>query len=265
MIFISLLCYFALAVPVLSDLKKFSPNTQYHAAVAHANYAADNTAHVKHIGMYLLGSMFGATQFGEEPSNGHPHYGANFFDRIVQANYTYARHADQFYMVTGEGDPEKRIFKERNLCSDSTNDYKKKLKNDKFEFKMFNCQGIKVLHFPQCDGESWGFKGPCCRCENAMKFHLYAFESNSWPSFPEWFLFADDDYYTRLTALESFLEPVDAGKHYSLVPTGFEAGNVHIDARAVVKRPGFGGTLYNRNCSNPCVHRFPVSGPLSSQ
>lgn len=236
---------------------------EYKAAVAHHDYVLKNQSQaVNNIGAYILGTMFGATEYGETPSTGHPHNGANFWQRAIMAAYSYARHAPHFYVVTGAGQAEQRILGKHPKCIDLTAEYKEKLVGapDSFKFEMYNCDGIKVLHFPECNGDSWGSKGPCCRCEKAMRFHLYAHDSNSWPRFPNWFTFSDDDYYTRLSMMEQVLSGYDTTRPYALMSEASVRGNVRVgESHKMVQRPGYGGTMYSKNCSVPCVHRWPVS------
>ena len=58
---------------VFGNYVTFSPHKDHTAAVDHNQYVMKNQSYaVNNIGVFILGSMHGATQFGEIPSVGHP-------------------------------------------------------------------------------------------------------------------------------------------------------------------------------------------------
>ena len=161
---------------------------------------------------------------------------------------------------------------------------------------------IHVLHLRYCNNKGMGAEGPCCRCNGAMKFFLdqYMHLSNhhhhsvsgsvgGGGNYPSWFVFSDDDYYIRVEYLEalltSSLSQIDMSQPYTIIPwgNGDVKGNNHININIVIiitaiidvpagidkngqkrytGRTGYGGLIYNSNCTAQCVHRFGWQGIL---
>jgi hypothetical protein len=237
--------------------------------ISQDEWLAKRNQTVNSIAIFLLATLRGATQYGEREPSGH---GSDYFwDRVEAAKYTYGRHTSHFYAVVGKGDPEKRILLERKLCKDHTPRYHEMIRGNgpiDYSFEIHMCGTVHVLLLPHCDGSSWGFQGPCCRCEGAMRFFLNMHRAHSLMrmkrphliSFPDWFTFADDDYYIRPYMLEKILNDsaVRPSEPYALV-TSSNLPEVWVGTKDhVTYRPGFGGKLYSKSCSATCVHRIPV-------
>eukprot|EP01038_Epipyxis_sp_PR26KG_P009409 gene9409-12671_t len=256
--------YYVYTVAGGDSYYSFKPNKNLAAAVAHSEINdVDPKLKVRDIAVFLLASMTGARQFGVETSD---FKGKNFFDRIVMANYTYTKHVEHFYMVVGDGANDRKVVLAPSHCINLTSSYEEKLQKTGWGH-MYSCMGIKVLYLPDCEGSSWGAKGPCCRCEKAMLFYLLLRHSNYWHNFPNWFTFSDDDYFVRLYYLEGLLESLNPAKSF----VGLSGGGmpVHVNSTSTnhddnkdktVFRPNFGEFPNNKNCSIPCVHRYELIG-----
>ncbi len=137
-----------------------------------------------------------------------------------------------------------------------------------------------VLQFPNCSGEYYGARGPCCRCQESMRWvlPLLAGASNAsaaaaaedWaaaddetaaaaaaasagpPGSYKWFVFADDDVYFRAPALVAMLSRLDAARPLALTAAhalrGFAPG-----------MKGHWGWLGEQGCggSDDCAMAFP--------
>lgn len=194
-----------------------------HYALPHV----DSEQVVDDIAVFLLGTLSNTVQFGEKQSEKH---GADyFFERVVAARMTWARYVKHFFVVTGAGDAEKRVLANPSYCTNLTGHHvgagglNNNFHNQIHSFQMFQCAGIHILHFVRCEGTSWGSKGPCCRCEGAMRHFLDAYRWHSHGgqgSYPKWFVFADDDYWMRMHAMSSVFKHmnIDPDKEYALVP-----------------------------------------------
>lgn len=152
---------------------------------------------VDYIAVFLLGSMTGAIELGvkENPK------GNNYFNRILTSRETWAKGVKHFYMVTGRGKEERKAF-ESPKCVNTTLHHSQVLGRRQ---EMMRCQAINVLHFDDCDSSAWGWKGPCCRAEGAIRFFLDSRNAGGAKKFPTWFLFADDDYFVRIHMLHGLL------------------------------------------------------------
>ena len=214
------------------------------------NYHPDRHV-IKNVGIFLLASLSNAVELGEkEPDKDY----INYFQRLVAAKQTWASRAHVFFGVTGQGSAESRALRNQTACRNQTLHFYELMNRPSYEFHVYNCTGdIRILHFPYCNGESFGAQGPCCRCNGAMKFFLDLYQAHRRGSFPQWFVFSDDDYYMRLEYLEAVLaapslDPFDA---YSLRP---------YEGDKFFGYPGYGMSIFNHNCSVPCIHRHGWMG-----
>ena len=231
---------------------------------------------LNNVAVFLLGTMYGAKEFGAD-TNEHA-----FYERSVAARMTWARHAKVFYIVTGKGGSEDKVLNKDNKgCREGTKHFREMLKNHHAKpqsYEMFHCGepelGMNVLHLAQCEGSYWGPKGPCCRCEGAMLFYLalhshhqseHGNSNNTHAHFPDWFLFADDDFYVRLNFFESMLMkaqfPVD--RPYAVTSScNFDPYSTKVNGTDVkTERQNYGLFRHGGgNCTVPCVHRSAVSG-----
>ena len=213
------------------------------SAIDHYAWPHVERSHViNDIAVFLLGTLKDTTQFGEPKPAGHGH--DYFFERVLASRMTWARYIKHFYVVTGTGDAESRVLNNPQYCSNVTQHGSAGSIDDmhytstKSHHKMYLCANIHILHFPRCEGTAWGPRGPCCRCESAMKYFLESHRhhthlqqinemhhhqihdttsSSSQHSYPNWFVFADDDYWMRMHYLSSVLSHFDHNKAYALL------------------------------------------------
>ena len=159
----------------------------------------------------------------------------------------------------GNGDDSREIFECKNLSSRTS---------------------VRILHLRACDGSQFGARGPCCRCNAAMKFFFELrrlLKSSSLPGIqrgkilhqPDWFIFADDDYFLRMHYIEAVLSNYPAKKAYAIklwtngdVPIKRSIGNTspHESEDYEQGREGMGMFIYNSNCTQPCAHRMHWMG-----
>ena len=204
-------------------------------------------------------------------------YQHDFFHRSVAARMTWARHSRVFYVVTGASDNSNKVYSS-DACTDLTNNYQTKLQyfhTKPTSYSIYQCgkseqETILFLHLPHCVDEYWGPKGPCCRCEGAILFYTALYKQHmainkhkiNSQLFPNWFVFADDDYYMRLGLLASILKNpmTPPTNEYSLVTScGFDDFRTIVNSSYVVRteRQNFG--LFQKDgCRVPCLHRTAV-------
>ena len=132
---------------------------------------------------------------------------------------------------------------------------------------------VRGRQFPNCSGEYYGARGPCCRCQESMRWvmpHLAGASANAsaaaaaedWgddgaaadprAAAYKWFVFADDDVYFRAPALVAMLSRLDAETPLALTAAhalrGFAPG-----------MKGHWGWLGEQGCggSDDCAMAFP--------
>lgn len=123
---------------------------------------------VDSIGIFLLGGLKGAKSLGIPPSEGQK---IDYFSRAEASKLTWARYVRHLYYVTGTGPAEEQALSDASKCVNLTAAL---LPSGHFkdQQQLYDCRGVRVLHFPQCSNEAWGAKGPCCRCSHSMRFFL---------------------------------------------------------------------------------------------
>jgi len=220
-------------------------------------YAATPHTHtVRSIAVFLLASLRNAVELGETRDNAY-----DYFVRMTAARRTWAAKAAHFYGVTGAGEAETRIFN-RGSCSNMTQSQTQKF------HQLYNCRGnnvtVSILHLPNCDGSSWGPKGPCCRCNGAMSFFLDMIAHHHPGRAPSWFIFSDDDYFVRLHYLEaqllSYQSPQVTPYSITLWGLGDKDINKIPSSGSNNKRQGRSGFGLGDRCNVACTHRFPWMG-----
>ena len=316
----------------MEDLHKYINLTATkQSAIDHYTWQHVERSHViNDIAVFLLGTLKGTMQFGEPQPSGH---GADyFFERVLASRMTWARYIKHVYVVTGAGDAEKRILNDPQYCTNITHHDPAAVSHTgpgtKSHHQVYLCAGIHILHFPRCEGTAWGPRGPCCRCESAMKYFLESHRvlhasngpsSNSvlhrrpqsdtttsqppqpqqpQSSYPNWFVFADDDYWMRMHYLSSVLSHFDAEKPYALVSqNNFNIVKVQAEmdddvqpsmnqskrtdksatsgsssssntkekttpykTYTTTSRINMGAFLNNKDCKVPCAHRISWMG-----
>ena len=255
--------------------KFYSSNT---SASVYYHHGRDPKASFTGIGVFLLGTLRMAEDLGEPVEKGHGS-DAKYYDRAVAARATWAKHAKVFYIVTGKGGPEERVYKNESACRNETLLFRKMLHNHHPKprsYEVFHCGepelGMNFLHLARCEGTYAGAEGPCCRCEGAMLFflalhkhHKAANDAASKGLFPDWFLFVDDDYYVRLNYLHAMINKPQfpATNAYALFSeSGFDKYRTTVNGTEVItERQGYG--LFqkeNGNCTARCVHRMNWMG-----
>lgn len=265
---------------VVDEVKEPYMSGKFASARSHAEHPANASERIANIAIFLLGSMKDAFEQNLKRTS--------FFGRLVAARYTWARHVNHFYMVTGEGNNENKILSNDKYCRNVTltvhhhmgsrflgNDMRNETSSLN-SYEVYECRpnsaflGITVLHFPQCTSDGWGPPGPCCRCQHSMRFFLLARRAalqrrNQQHSrdqhqlsqhFPEWMVFADDDYYMRGKLLESLLSGPETPPKlpFSLVPWSIQDLPMHRFKQQ------YGGSLHSEKCKVPCIHRFHWMG-----
>jgi len=304
MCFLSLLCVLVLVVSILNNLALCDEwssvvelvrepylSGNFDTAKQHAETAATAEERIGNVAVFLLGSMKAAFELGVVPpvNSASSKRHTSFFGRVFAAKYTWGRHLNHLYMVTGSGNDELQVLSNQKHCQNIT----KKVvginteysfgdgRYDRYDdnlmsYHMFECRpsenllAITVLHFPQCSSEGWGPGGPCCRCQNSMRYfllarraafrrhHLHGHQNHNDQKqhFPEWMIFADDDYFMRMKMLETVLARKETPPHmpFSLVPWATQDLPMHRFKQQ------FGGSLHNAKCTVPCIHRFHWMG-----
>ena len=176
-----------------------------------------------------------------------------------------------FYIVTGAGGPESRVLPNTKYCKSNTahmRNYLEHVHANTSKFEVYTCgegrEEINVLHLPHCLGTYAGARGPCCRCESAMLFYAAMHKAHAVHEhkFPEWMIFADDDYFMRLELLEATLEttvtPHD--KEYALASSVFMS-KLHREYNGTntgTLKPFNGLHLAGQKCVSPCIFKLPV-------
>lgn len=109
------------------------------------------------------------------------------------------------------------------------------------------CDGFEVLRFMQCTNDYYGTRGPCCRCQESMRWIL---EHD--PDI-EWYAFSDDDVYFRGAALTAMLSGLSKP-----TPVAVSGGR---NLRGFA--PGLFTWLKRKGCDseNLCVFAFPWMQP----
>ena len=273
----------------LLEAEKYPLVSQYKGStVAHAR--------IGKVAVFLLASISNAVELGEEVPD---HEYTNYYSRLLAAKATWASHVDHFYGVTGAGPAEIRVFNSqpsssaKSMCVNISKTY---LVDDRHvdlsnngsnKREIFECKNssmnVRILHLPQCDGSNFGARGPCCRCNEAMKFFLdlHSLLKSSSSSLmqegggksqyhrhpPDWFIFADDDYFLRMHYIETVLSNYPAKKAYAikLWGNGDVAARINKDSISQSDIPhqgreGMGMSIYNSNCTQPCAHRMHWMG-----
>ena len=268
-LFLFLLCACFFAVDSWKS-KYISQNYWNSSAAAHAKIIEPRAA-ISSIAVFLLGTLHGAFEFNIV---GNEHA---FYERAVASRLTWAKHAKVFYVVTGKGGPEDQAFSNHTACRDATKHFNGFLgpyhaKPDSYE--VHHCGepelGMNVLHLPTCEGTYWGPKGPCCRCEGAMLFYLalhnhHRMTHHNDSQFPDWFLFADDDFYVRLNYLEAIIKKPQFPADHSYAVTSscnFDKYRTKENGKDVdTERQNFGLFRHGGgNCTVGCIHRSAWMG-----
>ena len=180
-----------LCAGIISCENELTNNTRTHEILN-----AQNKTPIKFIAIFLLSSLNMATELGESFRKVHGQ--SNVFARVRASQKTWAHHVKHFYSVVGRGKAELRALANQKYCTNLTDTYLHQtshLLNPRTE-QVFSCNGIRVLFLPDCKDGGFGAEGPCCRCQGAMRYYLNMAAVD--PDYPPWFMFSDDDYYTRL-------------------------------------------------------------------
>ena len=223
------------------------------------------------------------TELGERFRKVHGQ--SNVFARVRASQKTWAHHAKHFYSVVGRGKAELKVLANQKYCTNLTDAYlhqTSRLLYPRTE-QAFSCNGIRVLFLPECKDGGFGAEGPCCRCQGAMRYYLNIAAVD--PEYPPWFMFSDDDYYTRLHRyvllwnnvliytrtlmcrrifinlkalvyrLKGILDQVNPNKPYSVTgPSKSVAAGNHTVARQGEYGMDHWFGKANHNCSVPCTH-----------
>lgn len=223
-------------------------------------YADSKSHHVDNIAVFLLASLKNSIALGEPAPKSGEFY--DYFQRLSAAKQTWASKATHFYGVTGSGESETRIFNRhqcRNLSHPSTHHPHHAYRSySNHPHVLYECAGTKILHVPACDGSSWGADGPCCRCSGAMKFFL---DLLTLPRPPQWFIFADDDYFMRLHYLDSLFSsyPAPTTTPYAAILWGSGDHDFQPASPSNSIKQGRSGYGLGQ-CKVPCVHRLGWMG-----
>ena len=187
-----------LTFPLLFVLRSMCSDELTDTTATHTTLNTQNKEKIEFIAIYLLSSFNMATELGEQRIDNTDYYNTDVFTRIRASQKTWAHHVKHFYAVVGRGEAEMRILPDQNYCSNLTDAYlhqTRYLPYSRSE-QIFSCNGIRILYLPQCKDGGWGPAGPCCRCQGAMRYYLNMASVSA--LYPSWFMFSDDDYYTRL-------------------------------------------------------------------
>lgn len=194
-----LMTFLALIILIKCD------NELTNITTTHKVLNGQSKEHLKFIAIFQLSSLNQATEFGEKRHyNTGPldtfsyYYGSEVFTRIRASQKTWAHQAKHFYAVVGNGEAERRVLSNHKYCTNLTEAYLHQTSHLLYPRteQVFSCNGIRLLYLPECKDGGWGVEGPCCRCQGAMRYYLNMAAVD--PDYSPWFLFSDDDYYTRL-------------------------------------------------------------------
>ena len=206
--------------------------------------------------VFIISTFANSKEF--DTNLGHTDY----VEMLRALRQTWAAEIKHFYMLTGDGQVERRVLANTNLCQNLTNHYIKEVAHidPHAREQVYNCNGIKVLHMPYCDlvKDTNDDKFHGCRCEAAMRYHLN--KAILYPHYPKWFYMADDDYYLRLHKLEGIVSHLDPLKPYTASWGTMPWPNGNGKRATRLTHQSFG--MVSRNCTVPCAHKSAWYGSV---
>ena len=137
---------------------KYISNNFYNSSAGqYYQHSKDPKVTFTGFGVFLLGTLRHAVDLGEPLETGHGS-DAKYYDRLVAARATWAKHAKVFYAVTGKGGPQDRVLGNASACNNETIMFRKMLHNHHAKprsFDVYRCGepelGMHVLHLPRCE------------------------------------------------------------------------------------------------------------------
>lgn len=225
----------------------------------------------QHLSIFLLSTFNNAQEVDIYNDN----FKFDFFSRIIASKLTWGRRIDEFYMVTGDGDIERKVLRNHSICTNHTSDYinGELITQKRGNMEVYKCLDLQVLHIPFCNNHNADPNGLCCRCNAAMNFYLNKILVDE--RVPQWFIFSDDDFYIRTDYVQSVLHHMKYkySQHkdtpYIIIPFGnnpskggWDMSPTEYEVLPIGNNQSKKYTqycLYNASCYNTCAHRCIMS------
>ena len=232
------------------------------------NLIVNDNHHVEqHLSIFLLSTFTNAQEVGVYDNN----IKFDFFSRVIASKLTWGKRINEFYMVTGDGDVERKVLYNNSICTNHTNDYiNGELITQKGTMEIYKCLDINVLHIPFCSNHNFYPNGPCCRCNAAMNYYLNKILIDD--KLPQWFIFSDDDFYIRTDYVQSILHHMKSKDYhlniespYIIIPFGNKFKQPNWWNRSPGQYEVFQSKKYTQyclnhdRCNNTCSHRCIMS------
>ncbi len=142
------------------------------------------------VAVFLLTTLQGSKELQDYQG------GPDFFQRVRASRQTWAYPVRHFYAVVGNNPENIKILSNTSICQNTTHRTRGHAKYQPLvNEEIFKCNGIQVIYLPYCDATSWGPK--VCFNRYLSINHYYRLYSQVL-DYPPWFMFSDDDYYTRI-------------------------------------------------------------------
>jgi len=178
--------------------------------------------------------------------------GSGFYDYVDERLYgsaaTWGRYVPRLtYVLGGAGAGETKLAAEGHATRDGWLACAVVERADRGALERSSCGGgaFEILRFRNCSNEYYGSKGPCCRCQESMRWALYREPEL------EWYVFQDDDMFVRVNALLAVLAAYAPGE-----PLAFSGGK---SLRGFA--PGMWKELAACDSNAECTFKFPWMQP----
>lgn len=144
-----------------------------------------------------------------------------FVDRMWASVTTWGKHFPSLtFVLGGSGDREVSLGRSGHHLDDVSVDCAVSPETSQAGGEHSICDGFEILRFDACTNEYYGTEGPCCRCQESMRWIMRS-------EHVRWYAFMDDDVYLRSHSLIALLSRLDTTKPLAITgdssPRGFEA------------------------------------------
>ena len=175
-------------------------------------------------------------------------------ERLLAGARTWGRGFPRLSYIVGSSDDlddmAARVSSAAAPCAKEPRDcgQQNKSKGDGCDVSRLECSSFSVVRFRNCTSDYYGTTGPCCRCQESMRWMInLAARGDAW----KWWIFADDDMYMRAPAIVAMLSKHDHNRPLAVVSDGQIRGLTPSFFRS--RSP---------DCASPdCVFRFPWAQP----